>query len=170
MTREQFIANVEATQRSLRRFLVALCGGDAAMADDIAQESLIKAYLSVDGIRDTDKFKSWIFRIAYNTFVSCKRSVVPTESEDTALHLPSASGADDAFKYQALYDALDALSEKERTACLLHYLEGYSVDEISDIVASSPMAVKQQLSRGRLHLRQLLSARSSNSINNAEYE
>ena len=48
MTREQFTAHVEATQKAFRRFLVALCCGDSALADDIAQESYIKAYLSCD--------------------------------------------------------------------------------------------------------------------------
>ena len=45
MTREQFISHVESTQKAFRRFLVALCCGDTALADDIAQESYIKAYL-----------------------------------------------------------------------------------------------------------------------------
>ena len=46
MTREQFISCVEATQKAFGRFLVALYCGDTALADDVAQESYIKAYLS----------------------------------------------------------------------------------------------------------------------------
>ena len=48
MTREQYISVVESTQRELRRFLVALCCGDAQLADDIAQETLIKAFIARD--------------------------------------------------------------------------------------------------------------------------
>lgn len=46
MTREEFIAKVECCQKAFRRFLAALCCGDTSLADDIAQESFIKAYLS----------------------------------------------------------------------------------------------------------------------------
>ena len=46
MNREQFISHIEDCQKPLRRFLTALCCGDSQLADDIAQEALIKAYLS----------------------------------------------------------------------------------------------------------------------------
>ena len=73
MVRELFILNIEGTQEELRRFLVALCCGDSQLADDIAQETLMKAYLSCDDIKDARKFKAWIFRIAYNTFLDQRR-------------------------------------------------------------------------------------------------
>ena len=44
MTRERFIEHVTAEQEPLRRFLLGLCGGNRMEADDIAQETLIKAY------------------------------------------------------------------------------------------------------------------------------
>ena len=46
MTRERFISLVKAEQDALRRFLLALCSGDAALADDIAQDSLVRAYMA----------------------------------------------------------------------------------------------------------------------------
>lgn len=61
MTREQFITKAEATQKALRRFLAALCCGDCALADDIAQEAFIKAWLSSESLKDPDKFKTWDF-------------------------------------------------------------------------------------------------------------
>ena len=64
MTREQFISHVESTQKAFRRFLVALCCGDTALADDIAQESYIKAYLSCDSFSNLEKFNAWIFKSA----------------------------------------------------------------------------------------------------------
>jgi len=156
MTRQQFTIYVEATQKELRRFLVALCCGDTALADDIAQETYVKAYLSADGFREESKFSSWVFRIAYNTFVSYIRCSRVTMSLDTAAAECSASRSDDAFRYQALYMALDKLTGKERTAILLFYMEGYSVAEIAGIIETSEDAVRQQLSRGRVHLRKML--------------
>ena len=124
MTREQFIFHVEGTQKAFRRFLVALCCGDTQLADDLAQEAYIKAYLSCDDFNNPDKFGAWIFRIGYNTFISNKR--------------------------------LLKTFVKERTTVLLHYMEGYSIKEIAEIVETTPEAVKTHLWRGRNHLRHLL--------------
>ncbi|MCM1052019.1 MAG: RNA polymerase sigma factor [Paenibacillus sp.] len=158
MNREQFISHVEGTQGALRRFLVALCCGDSALADDIAQETYIKAYLSCDNIRDSSRFTAWIYRIAYNTFVNARRVVRPTERVEAVADEVSSDVADDSFRYQELYNALDRLSGRERTAILLFYLEGYSIKEIAEIIDVSQDAVKQQLSRGRAHLKDMLSA------------
>ena len=73
MNRNEFVRNVESCQKQVRRFLTALCCGDSTMADDIAQDSFVKAYLSCDNLTDDNKFMSWIYRIAYNTFISSRR-------------------------------------------------------------------------------------------------
>lgn len=156
MTREQFITHVEATQRAFRRFLVALCCGDSQLADDVAQESYIKAYLSCDDFKDNGKFNAWIFRIGYNTFLNNRRSDRNFADIEEARNIRSTELADSMFKYQDLYGALNRLPEKERTSVLLHYMEGYSVKEIADIVDASQDAVKQHLLRGRNHLKKLL--------------
>ncbi len=156
MTREQFISNVEGTQKAFRRFLVALCCGDHALADDIAQESYIKAYLSCDSIKSPEKFKSWIFRIGYTTFINHKRSEKLFSDYDDAGEIPADNSSDSTFRYQALYAALNKLPGKERTSVLLYYMEGYSIREIAEIEDSSQDAIKQHLSRGRHHLRTLL--------------
>ena len=74
MTRERFITEARACQGQLRRFLTSLCG-DAALADDIAQEALVRAYVMAD--RFTGNFKAWLFRIAYNCFIDNLRRVPP---------------------------------------------------------------------------------------------
>lgn len=156
MTREQFITHVATTQRAFRRFLVALCCGDSRLADDIAQESYIKAYLSCDDFKDISKFNAWIFRIGYNTFLNHRRSERIFSDLDEARNALSPESADNSLRYQELYSALDELPDKERTSVLLFYLEGYSVKEIAEIVGSSTDAVKQHLSRGRNHLRKIM--------------
>lgn len=158
MTSEQFISHVEATQKPLRRFLVALCCGDTQLADDIAQEACIKAYLSCNTLSDSRKFSAWIFRIAYNSFLDEKRSKRITVDYEEVSDLKSADIADGAFRYQALYAALNNLPPKERTSVLLYYLQGYSIKEIAEIQSVSADAVKQHLSRGRNHLRDLLNS------------
>lgn len=156
MDREQFISRVEAVQKPLRRFLTALCCGDRQLADDIAQESLIKAYLSSDGLNDPDKFKAWLYRIAYNTFINSRRAEHLTVGYQEAANIVSVETSDSSFRYEALYKALGQLPDKERTSVLLFYLEGYSIKEIAAISEATESAVKQHLSRGRQHLRNLL--------------
>ncbi len=156
MTREQFTASVDGCQRALRRFLTALCCGDSFMADDLAQEAFIKAYVHLDTLEDPGKFKSWIFRIAYTTFLSHKRSVRPMADIEETRNIAGEDDADSAFRYQKLYIALDKLQEKERMAVLLFYLENYSVKEIAEITESGQDAVRQRLSRGRQHLKEFL--------------
>lgn len=157
MTREQFISYVESTQKAFRRFLVALCCGDTALADDVAQESYIKAYLSCDSLSNIEKFNAWIFRIGYHTFINHKRGERMTVDYEYAKDLSSQESADLSFAYQSLYEALKRISAKERNTILLFYMQGYSIKEIAEIQEISQDAVKQHLSRGRYHLRVLLS-------------
>lgn len=157
MTREQFITHVKATEKAFRRFLVALCCGDSALADDVAQEAYIKAYLSCDSFREPEKFNAWIFRIGYTTFLNHKRSEKTFADFGEAKAIISPEATDSGFRYQELYAALNRLPDKERTSVLLFYMQGYSIKEIAEIEGVSQDAVKQHLSRGRNHLRGLLS-------------
>lgn len=156
MTRETFVGLVEDTQGALRRYLCALCCGDRHLADDIAQEAFVKAWLSRDMVSDCAKFKAWVFRVAYNTFLNNRRAERPMAGYDDALGVCADEASDATFRYQELYQALDRLSPKERASVLLFYMEGYSIKEISDIAGVSADAVKQHLSRGRNHLKELL--------------
>ncbi|MDE6682098.1 MAG: RNA polymerase sigma factor, partial [Muribaculaceae bacterium] len=140
-----------------RRFLVAICCCDSELSYDIAHESYIKGYLSIDGFRDSDKFASWIYRIGYNTFLNHRRSLKPYSGYTEAEKVSAEEKADSAFRYQALYSALDRLSPTERTSILLYYMEGYSIREISKIENVSEDAVKKHLQRGRQHLKGILS-------------
>ncbi len=158
MTREEFIAKTEGCQRAFRRFLAALCCGDTSLADDIAQESLVKAYLSCNGLKDPDKFNSWLYRIGYNTFLNNRRSQRVTEPIENSYSAAAQERSDEAFRYQSLYIALANINESERSAILLYYMEGYSVQEIAKIQDVTADVIRQHLSRGRSHLRQFLTS------------
>lgn len=160
MTREVFIAHVEREQEALRGFLLALCCGNKGDADDLAQDALVKAYLSSAGYQDKGKFRSWLFKIAYNTFLNHKASLRCTESIDEARTLISNTSTDSSFEHQDLYLALRTLPPKERSAITLFYLNGYNIKEIATITETSEDAVKKQLSRGRDKLREQLKLES----------
>ena len=141
MTREVFITQIEREQEALRSFLLALCCGNKSNADDLAQDAIVKAYLSSAGYQEQGKFRSWLFKIAHNTFLNHKASCRTMETLDDARTLISSTTADNA---------------KERSAITLFYLNGYSIKEVAMITETSEDAVKKQLSRGRDKLRQEL--------------
>ena len=159
MTRERFIDLVRDEQESLRRFLLALCGGDASLADDIAQDALVRAYVSSGSFLGLSKFSTWLFRIAYNCYVDHHRKPrLETISSDTkqALSVPANDETDSGFRHQRLYQALESLPEKEKASIVLHYFEDRSIKEISSILQIPQGTVKYYLSAGRNHLKSIL--------------
>ena len=159
MSPERFIEHIRAEQESLRRFLLALCGGDQQEADDIAQEALIRAYVASGSFLGLSKFSTWLFRIAYNCYIDHHRKVrpetIPADSAQ-ALNIPSTEQTDASFRYQQLYRALETLREKEKAVIVLHYFEDLSIKDIAAILRIPTGTVKYHLSIGRNHLKSIL--------------
>ena len=157
MTQERFISLVQAEQEPLRRFLLALCAGDAALADDIAQDALVRAYVASGSFLGLSKFSTWLFRIAYNCYIDhCRKARPDQTSLDDAVALPASDTSDASFRYQQLYQALERIPEKEKAAIALFYFEDKSIKEISAILNMPQGTVNYQLSMGRNHLKQYI--------------
>ena len=156
MNRQDFIKCVESSQESLRRFLTSLCNGNVALAEDIAQEAYIKAFLSIDSLAANDSFRPWVMKIAYNSYLNYIRKNYPEVGVEDIKENESDMHADDSFRYENLYQALSALPLRQRSALTLFYLEGYSTHEISVILEISEENVRQTLSRGRNKLKNLI--------------
>jgi RNA polymerase sigma-70 factor (ECF subfamily) len=160
VTREVFITQVEREQDALRGFLLTLCCGDKSNADDLAQDALVKAYVSSAGYQEKGRFRSWLFRIAYNCYVDYSRKkhpeLVPIEGKDT-LNLPAEETSDAAFRFQQINQALERLPEKEKAVIILFYFEDRSIKETASILGIPSGTVKYHLSMGRAHLKELIS-------------
>lgn len=160
MGREQFIDLISREQESLRRFLLALCCGDSAKADDLAQETLLRAYVSSGSFLGLSKFRTWLLRIGYNCFIDSIRKRMPTKTgldDPAAIAIPDANSADAQFRYEQLYRALAKLPEKERACISLHYFEDLAIKDIAQILHLPTGTVKYHLSVGRAHLKTYMS-------------
>ena len=163
MTRKQFIELIAAEQESLRRFLRGLCGGDGFRADDIAQEALLKAYLSYEHFEGRSRFSTWLFRIAYNCYYDHIRKSGKEEGwqslEESTREvgkIEDEPSVDRKYEHQQLYMAIRQLAAHEQAVILLFYMEEKSIKEIMGIMEMPSGTVRSCLSRGRQHLRQYL--------------
>ena len=139
MTREQFIHHVEGTQSAFRRFLCALCCGDRQLADDIAQNRTLRLGCRLVQSSDAAKFKSWLFRIGYNTFLNSMRAERHTVGYDEVRECECRRLCRQRVSLSGAVYGFGGLPPKERTAVLLFYLEGYSVKEIAAMVDAGLM-------------------------------
>lgn len=160
MTEERFIDLVRIEQVPLRRFLLALCSGDSATADDIAQDSLVRAYVASGSFKGLSSFRTWLFRIAYNCYIDhCRKTQpqrLPIDGHE-ALNKTADDDPDHLFRFQNLYQAIDRLPEKEKAAVILFYFEDRSIKEIAAILGIPSGTIKYHLSSGRSHLKELIS-------------
>jgi RNA polymerase sigma-70 factor (ECF subfamily) len=156
MTREQFIAEISTLQEPLRRFLLGMCHGDVFTADDIAQDTLLKAYLHYDTFQGRSSFSTWIFRIGYGCFCDyIGKRILDTESiTEKENRIPSED--EHEKDYNELYAAINGLTASEKAAVLLFYIEDHSTKEISEILAMPSVTVRSHLHRARRHLKKIL--------------
>lgn len=157
MDKAQFIQAIGQEQESLRRFLCVLCRGDSFRADDIAQEALLKAYLSFQKFEGKSRFSTWLFRIAYNCFYDSQQRLRRTSGEELLpVHEKLPEEPSQADGYQELYSAIGSLSEAEQTVILLFYMEDKSIKEIEQITGITSGTIRSHLSRGRAHIKDYL--------------
>ena len=154
---------VQAHQEAVRRFLRRLTAGDEMRADDLSQETFIRAWQHLGDFRQLSGFETWLLRIAYRVFLdderSMARSPLALESESLAVidnntseaSLTSREGTTVGLSMD-LDQALATLSEKERTCVVLQYVEGQSIRDIADIMGLPENTVKSHLLRGKKNL------------------
>ena len=122
-------------------------------AEDAVQDAFIK-YLSHPFVYSSDnEEKAWLVRVLENRCLDILRR--RRVREYTPLDEVYDLSLDDEVS-QGVFDSISRLSEKYRTVILLHYLEGFSIEEISKSLSLSKSAVKMRLLRGREELSVIL--------------
>lgn len=135
----------------LRRFVLGLTG-QAALAEDVAQETLLRAYVRMDTIDFDRPLWPWLKCVAVRLIVDNSR-VQRRESLDPD---PAVESPIDTFdvtvERQLLSDALRSLPPRQRIALGLRYLENWKSAEVAAVLGMSRVAVEQLLLRGRRRL------------------
>src|SRR5262250_2387922 len=161
-------------QRLARRFT-----GSAADAEDICQESLLKAFTKLDQFAGTkmesDEFRAWLMRITANCAIDflrrkgVNRSLPLDECEHAASHQPGASGwgesPETSFtrheQLRILADAIAKLPPELRNVCLLRNMMELSTKEVAARLGIPAITVRVRLFRAHGQLRKILDRRNA---------
>lgn len=161
--------SADAFHELVRRFerpvlsLIVRMVGDPTIAEDLAQETFVKAFRYLDRYDPKRKLASWLFKIAHNTTLDHLRrkhpETVPLEAgdgtEDTweVLAAPETTEPDRLVEsgeaMAALEEALRALAPRYREILLLRFREGLAYQEIADVIGVPMGTMKIQLHRAR---------------------
>jgi RNA polymerase sigma-70 factor (ECF subfamily) len=159
---------VRRYQRPVLSLLVRLTG-DRALAEDLAQDTFIKAVRSLAAFDVSRRLSAWILRIAHNTAIDAlRRRRIPTVSMDTgggsgggppqAAAPPAPDPVERAALGRALETALSTLRPDQREAVALRYEEGLSFEEIGQVLGIPEVTARSHVHRARKELARLLAA------------
>jgi RNA polymerase sigma factor (sigma-70 family) len=146
--------------------------GNGDLAQELVQDAMLQAYISLEKLNDPACFKSWLYGIVLNICRNDfrRRKVIFFSLEtmlgnlvDEPLPVPGSSPdpqlvAEQEELHTAVLEAVDTLSDKNRSAILLFYHEQFSLQEVANRLNISVNAVKGRLHKSRHQLREQLSS------------
>lgn len=133
--------------------------GDRAQADDLVQETLVKAWDKFSSFQEGTNLRAWLFTILRNTFLSEKRKrrreVEDSDGKfaETMITRPEQPGHMDLADLRA---ALAELPEAQRTALMLVVASGLSYEEAAEVCGCAIGTIKSRVNRARARLAELL--------------
>ena len=138
---------------------------DRQDAEEVAQDTFVKAYKALSKFKNKSKFSTWIYRIVYNESISRlrrkKTNLISVEDLSYG-ELPDSfeeiepEWVQKEERKRKLFEAISLLKEEEKTILMLYYFENCRIDEISDITSLSNENVKTKLFRSRKKLYSIL--------------
>ena len=155
--RGAFAELVRRHQSKIRTVLRRLTGGDAALADDLAQEAFVLAWRNLKSFRFEARFSTWLYRIAFNAWQSevRKRRELLLENLDETVD-DGQAGYEELPDIAARIDlerAMTALSDGERAAIGACYYADLSHEEAAQALGIPVGTVKTHVLRGKAKLR-----------------
>jgi RNA polymerase sigma-70 factor, ECF subfamily len=155
---ETFSTQLLALVPSLRAFGMSLLG-NRDRADDLTQDTILKAWMHMGSFKEGTNLRAWLFTIMRNNFISqCRRNAREVEDPDglkaDALTCPPEQQGH--IDLQDLQRALTCVAPEQREALILVGGAGFSYEEAAEIVGCPVGTVKSRVNRGRLRLAELL--------------
>lgn len=152
---EAFAELVRLHQSPVRQFLRRLTDNDWSRADDLAQETFWRAYRHIGGYQARGRFLSWLFRIAYQLFVTSQRRTRGIVEVALPDDVPAAGDTNERLVDRRTFDQLMAmLRADERAAIVLHYRHELTHPEIAEALEVPLGTVKSLIRRARLKLQE----------------
>ena len=154
---------VRRHQSSVRGLLRQLTRTDVALADDLAQETFLRAYKNIRSFRGEARLSTWLYRIAYNCFredVRRRKELVGIDEQQLERQ-EAPPNVDPGLKHDLMH-ALGLLPLHERTAVILCCQNGLSHDEAARVLDIPLGTVKTNVLRGREKLKRTLAAWAPN--------
>lgn len=151
----QFEALVRAYSADLYRFAFWLCR-DRTQAEDLVQESFLRAWRALGTLRADASAKAWLLTILRNEHTRARQQRQVDVTADEGL-LESISARETGADVAVLREALQRLPEEYREPLLLQVIGGFSAEEIGQMIDASAPAVLTRLFRARQKLRNELS-------------
>jgi len=151
---------------NLRAFAFSLCG-QHDRADDLVQETLLKAWNHLDSFQEGTNLRAWLFTILRNTFITemrRRRREVEDANGKKAEGLSVAPAQQGHIDMQDVRKALDLLPPHQREALVLVGAAGMSYDETAEITKCAVGTVKSRVNRARARLAQLLGMDSAETV------
>jgi RNA polymerase sigma-70 factor (ECF subfamily) len=153
--RDAYAELVRRYQSTIRN-LMRRCCGNAALADDLAQQSFLQAWLNVSTLREIDAFGGWLRRLSVSIWLQYvrKRQLItdaPAPDDEPSLEDLPDIGLD-------LDHALSALPPAVRLCIVLSYHEGMSHQEVAEATGIPLGTVKSHITRGSKRLQRMLLA------------
>ncbi|MEK1886496.1 MAG: RNA polymerase sigma factor [Phyllobacterium sp.] len=153
-----FKRDLIASLPKLRAFAVSLIG-NPDRADDLVQDTIMKAWAKQDSFEPGTNIKAWLFTILRNEFYSQmrKRGREVQDSDGTFTEQLSVHPAQyGSLDLQDFRKALDKLPDDQREAIILVGASGFSYEEAADICGCAVGTIKSRVSRARTRLQELL--------------
>ncbi|MGR3513518.1 MAG: RNA polymerase sigma factor [Paracoccaceae bacterium] len=143
---------------SLRAFAMSLTR-DRTQADDLVQETILRAWAKIDQFEVGTNMRAWMFTILRNYFYTMRRKQkreVADEDGALAAQLSVKPAHDGHMALEEFKDAFAQLRDEQREALLLVGVSGFSVEEAAEMCGCAPGTIKSRTSRGRKQLAKLL--------------
>ena len=145
---------VEAYQAPVYRLALRMCSGDAALAEDAAQEAFLAAWRGLPRFRGDSRLSTWLYRLTTNAAIDCLRREKRHRDTDD---LEGVELAERSETQTAVRAALSTLSEEHRQVLLLRYMQELDYSEIAAALAVSEGTVKSRINRAKARLKEILS-------------